>query len=98
VRRAARKDGNHTAIVDAFKSWGATVVVLEPRPEAPGISDLLVGIDRENHLVEVKMPGRKLREEQARFVLGWKGERPYMVSHEREVAALVDFWRRRQTS
>ena len=61
ARRAARRDDNERAIVDALKAHGATVVQLSGR----GVPDLLVGYAHEVWvLMEVKATRGDLTDDQ----------------------------------
>ena len=71
MRRAAKVDGNHAAIVAALRAAGASVVSLAALGK--GVPDLLVCTSRWCRLVEVKMPGGKLTPDQVRFQVGWQG-------------------------
>jgi hypothetical protein len=79
MRRAARKDRPAGDIVGALEAVGASVAVLEPRPEAPGIPDLLVGYQGKNFLLELKAPGESLSAKQASWHACWRGDKPYTV-------------------
>ena len=63
-----RRDKNEKDIVDYFKRIGFSVA----RLNTP--LDLLVGYKKRNYLVEVKMPGKKLNDNQVEFVDEWKGQ------------------------
>ena len=83
MRRAARLDGNHGAVVAALKSAGLSVQSLAGLGD--GVPDLLVGLAGQNYLVEVKdgekCPSRqKLTPDQQRFFLGWKGKPPVVLT------------------
>ena len=75
MRRAAKKDANQGAIVQALRKCGASVHVLN---EA-GAPDLLVGIRGLNLLVEVKdgakcPSARRLTAAQLVWHKAWKGQ------------------------
>jgi hypothetical protein len=99
-RRNARKDDNHSAIVEVLRQAGASVVSLN----APGCPDLLVGFvapdgTRRNVLVEVKRPAgkrggtsnRKLNPAQEIFHRTWRGDRPWVVRSPAEALAVVGY-------
>jgi hypothetical protein len=74
-RRAAARDGNEPAIVEALEAVGAHVTrMAEP-------VDLLVGFRGQTYLLEVKLPrgpkggedGRTLTDAQVRFFNAWTG-------------------------
>lgn len=71
MRRAARVDLNHTAIVKAFRSFGCAVLSLAPMGK--GVPDLLVSLNSVNWLVEVKSDAGKLTPDQERFLAWWRG-------------------------
>lgn len=52
MRRAARIDDNQREIVEALRRAGASVESLAPMGK--GVPDLLVGVKRNNYLLEVK--------------------------------------------
>lgn len=79
-RRAARTDANQEDVVEAFRAFGCTVLVLSMVGD--GCPDLLVGITGPdvpfNLLVEVKdgmkSPSRrKLTKDQVKFLSSWRG-------------------------
>jgi hypothetical protein len=80
VRRAANKDGPHAAIVAALQAVGASVAVLEPRPEQRGLPDLLVGFKSVNTLLEIKAKDGKLSLDQETWHGCWRGDKPWVVS------------------
>ena len=67
-RMNPKRDGNELEIVNYLKSQGLSVV----RLNTP--LDLLVGYDKRNYLVEVKMPKGKLNDNQVKFIESWKGQ------------------------
>ncbi len=74
MRKAARKDGNHSLIVTALRKIGASVAILDDRD----LPDLLVGHQGKTVLIELKDGSRKpserrLRPGQQRFFDEWKG-------------------------
>lgn len=74
MRRAARIDANHRAIVDLFRSCGARVLSLAPMGH--GCPDLLVNVDGKLALVEVKdgakkPSARQLTPDEAAFAQDW---------------------------
>ena len=74
--RRAKKDGNHTAIVQALKAAGRSVLDLST--VGGGAPDLLVASPRGDRtlLIEIKDPKGRNRVEpsQSRFHESWKGE------------------------
>ena len=90
-RYAKNQDANHSEIVRAFESMGATV-------EAPagtrGFPDLLVGIYGITELVEIKpLVGetrrRELRDSQVLWHQRWRGRKPVIVRTVEDALALV---------
>ena len=76
MRRAARTDANHKAIVQALSAYGASVI--DSSRLGSGYPDLTIGHAEKTLLMEVKNPdtayGRKgLNDNQKRWVQGWKG-------------------------
>lgn len=77
MRRAARIDANHTAIVDALRGIGATVTSLAA--VGGGAPDLLIGHRGRNFLIEVKdgdksASRRCLTDDQVIWHNAWKGQ------------------------
>lgn len=76
MRRAARVDATHHAIVEGLRSAGVHVVSLAA--VGGGVPDLLAGYRNRWHVLEVKQPvgprggasadGQRLRESQERFL------------------------------
>lgn len=80
MRRRAKVDGNHKAIVAGLRAAGCSVLDLSAC--GGGVPDLLVGFNGRERLVEVKSPGAtkphgKRRAEtldrQAEFAAAWRG-------------------------
>ena len=97
LRRAARKDGNHNAVADAFRSVGCSV--FETDRVGDGFPDLVVGLLGVSVLVEVKNPatyyGRQgLGVQQSAFAASWRGGPVHVVCSEDEAIALVQNMRR----
>ena len=91
TRRAARIDGNHTAIVDALRAVGCSVQSLAKIGE--GCPDLLVGYRNANIVIEVKdgsLPpsAQKLTPAQKTWHAGWKG-RAHLVRNVEEALLVV---------
>lgn len=63
-----KRDTNEKEIVNFFKSQGISVV----RLNTP--MDLLLGYNKRNYLVEVKIPGKDLNKNQKEFVKEWLGQ------------------------
>ena len=64
----AKRDANEKEIVKCFKAHGISVFRLD-RP-----LDLLLGYNKKNYLVEVKMLDKALNKKQSEFVEDWKGQ------------------------
>jgi Holliday junction resolvase len=82
MRRAAKVDGNHTEIVQALRSVGATVQSLAA--VGGGVPDLLVGWRGMNLLIEVKDGSRipsqqRLTPEQVKWHEAWGGRPVFVV-------------------
>ncbi len=71
MRRARRTDANQRAIVEALRAAGRTVEVLSD--VGRGVPDLLVSRGGVNYLLEVKVPGKGLTEDEARWHANWRG-------------------------
>lgn len=71
MRRAAKVDGNHSQMVQAFRNAGCAVVSLAALGK--GVPDLLVSFGGITWLIEVKMPKGTLTDDQTRFLAGWTG-------------------------
>ena len=64
----ARRDANEPEIVKAFQDKGISVHRLD-KP-----LDLLLGYNKRNYLVEVKIPGKHLNKNQLEFTSLWQGQ------------------------
>lgn len=76
MRRAAKTDDNHQAIVKALRKVGATVVSLAA--VGHGVPDLLVGLGGKTMLMEIKdgkkpPSARQLTPDQQKFFAAWQG-------------------------
>ena len=92
VRRAARTDSNHSDVVAALLSVGATVASLAM--VGCGVPDLLVGFRGETFLVEVKdgdkSPSRRsLTDAQRKFHALWRGRPIAVVESPAEALAAI---------
>lgn len=63
-----KRDANEKEIVKFFKIQGISVV----RLNTP--MDLLLGYNKRNYLVEVKIEGKDLNKNQKEFVKEWRGQ------------------------
>lgn len=73
-RWAARKDGNHNAIADAFRAAGASVI--ETHRLGDDFPDLVIGWRGRTVLVEVKNPEGRDRETEGQRLAreAWRGD------------------------
>ena len=91
MRLKARTDGNHTAIVDAFRAMGASVLDLSRMGR--GCPDLLLGWHGRCFLVEVKdgklsASRRKLTPDQVDFHAYWRGQLAIVTSVDEAIELL----------
>ena len=68
-RKAAKRDGNESAIVAILVGMGASVT----RLSAKGVPDLLVGFRNQTYLAEAKSKRGTLTDEQKYFLETWRG-------------------------
>ena len=92
MRRAARVDANHTAVMTALGGMGCSVQSLAN--QGGGVPDLLVGYRGQTFLVEVKdgkkAPSRrKLTDDQGKWHAWWRGSPVYVVHSPDEALAVV---------
>ena len=90
MRRAAKVDGNHKPIVQAFRALGCSV--RDTSGAGNGLADLVVGKHGVTHLVEVKMPGKKRTAAQVKWADGWRGSPVHLVTSLDDVRSLVAAW------
>ncbi len=69
LRYAAKRDANESGIIECLLKAGCTVDQIS----GTGTPDLLVGYRGYNILMEVKMPGKKLRPAQEKWHSAWNG-------------------------
>lgn len=91
LRRAARTDANHTAIVQALRAAGCSVLSLAA--VGKGAPDLLVGRGSKNTLLEVKdgnksASRKRLTELEAEFAATWRGQVATVETIEEALAAV----------
>lgn len=67
-RYDAKRDASEKEIVKFFQIQGISV----ERLNTP--LDLLLGYNKKNYLVEIKMPGKKLNKKQVEFTKEWRGQ------------------------
>lgn len=88
MRRAAKVDDNHEAVVKALRAAGWSVVSLAPMGK--GILDLLIAKRRFTMLMEVKdgakpLSARKLTQAESDFIDTWPGDTAIGTSPEEAV-------------
>jgi hypothetical protein len=76
VRRAARQDGNHGAIVEALRAVGVSVT--DTSGVGGGFPDICAGYRNRVYLIEIKDPTqppskRKFTPDQRKWHTEWKG-------------------------
>ena len=86
--RAKRVDQNQKELVAKLRQLGCSVFHLHE--VGKGCPDLLVGINGQTLLVEIKMPNGKYTEAQLQFMAEWKGSKVHRVSTIEEAVALVN--------
>jgi hypothetical protein len=86
-RRAAKRDANERAIIDALVAMGAVVQQLS----AKGVPDLLVSWKGYNLLMEVKMPKAKLTEDEKEWHSKWNGQVDVVYSIDDALIVLEDY-------
>ena len=72
MRLRARTDENQREIVAALRKAGRSVVTLHQ--VGKGVPDLLVGYRGQNFLLEIKVPGGDLTDDQIEFEQTWRGD------------------------
>lgn len=93
MRRAARTDNNHEAVVRALRKIGATAISLAA--VGKGCPDLVVGFRGMNTLIEVKdgtkpPSERRLTADQVAFHESWAGQVVVVTSAEEAVRVVVE--------
>jgi len=93
MRRAARTDANHEAIVRALRKVGATAISLAAIGK--GCPDVLAGFRGRNLLLEIKDGAkppseRKLTSDQVAFHESWAGQVVVVTSVEEAVRVVVE--------
>ena len=85
--RAKRVDQNQKDVVKALRDSGAYVFHLHEVGQ--GCPDLLVGINNQTYLVEVKMPKGKFTDAQIKFMAEWTGSPVIRINSAEEAIAFV---------
>lgn len=93
MRKLARTDANHAAIVDLLRRAGARVQSLAQ--VGGGCPDLLVGYQGRTALVEVKdgskVPSkRRLTDDEARWHEHWQGGPLFVVESDDDALAMLE--------
>ena len=96
MRRAARTDGNHQAVISEFRRLGCSVLDMSRLGE--GAPDLLIGYGGISLLVEVKDGSkppskRALTTDQVQWWLDWN-QNPRVVRNLEQVAETVELLHR----
>lgn len=89
MRRAARRDNNEDAIVQALRASGWSVAFLS----GAGTPDLVIGRPGALLLVEVKAKNGKLTPDQEQWHREWRGAKPVIVRSVDEALKLEPFTR-----
>lgn len=82
-RYDARTDANQPEIIEVLQTMGCDVFILK-RPVDLMASGGALG--KQNLLIEVKVPGETLNENQARFWVRWPGEKIVVQTPEQVIA------------
>jgi hypothetical protein len=90
VRHGAKRDTNERDIVEYLRRSGCTV----DRISGTGVPDLLVGYHGLNILIEVKMPGKKLRPAQEIWHNGWRGQKAVVETID-DAASVIESYKER---
>lgn len=88
MRRAARRDANHSSIKDVFESFDCSVLDIASTPCG---FDLVIGYKTQAILVEVKdgekpPSARKLTENEFSAHLNWRGPKAIVTNNDEAVA------------
>jgi len=88
MRRAAKVDGNHAAIVAGLRAIGATVHSTAALGD--GFPDLAVGFRGATYLLEVKQPRKSaaLTPAERAFILAWRGQVAVVTTLDEALAAI----------
>lgn len=83
-----RVDGTHAQIMAALRKAGIAVRSLAQVGD--GVPDLLVGVRDQTFLLELKVPGAKLRASQEAFIATWPGRVLVADSAEAAIRAVYE--------
>ncbi len=99
MRRKYRTDENHSEIMTVFESFGFSVIDLSGAPSYSqrniGVSDLLIGYNLINELVEAKFDKGKYSQSQIAFNKSWKGAPPRLVASINDAVDLAHSMRKK---
>jgi Holliday junction resolvase-like predicted endonuclease len=77
MRRRGKRDTNHADVVGWYRKLGASVLDLGDM--GAGVPDLLVAMEGQMDLVEVKYEKGTLTEDQQEFIQNWKQSKVVIV-------------------
>jgi hypothetical protein len=80
----AKRDSNEAEIFDALRAAGASVYRLD-QP-----TDAVIGYRGKTLLIEIKMPGASLNENQKKFFAEWKGQTPPILRTVEDAMQLIE--------
>jgi hypothetical protein len=80
----AKRDANEPEIVEALQAAGASVYRLD-QP-----TDAVLGYRGKTLLIEIKMPGASLNENQKKFFAEWKGQTPPILRTVEDAMQLIE--------
>jgi hypothetical protein len=83
-RHNAKRDANEREIVEALQAAGASVYRLD-QP-----CDAVLGYRGKTLLIEIKMPGSSLNENQKKFFAEWKGQTPPILRSVDDALTLLE--------
>lgn len=86
-RHVHRPDGNQAGLVDLAERLGASVAITSQVGD--GFPDLVIGFQGRNYLVEVKVPGGKLRPKQTDFIRTWRGHPVAVIDNGDDLVRLL---------
>ncbi len=85
-RHSAKRDGNEAELFEALRAAGVSVYRLD-QP-----TDAVIGYRGKTLLIEIKMPGASLNENQKKFFAEWKGQTPPILRTVDDALALLEGW------
>lgn len=87
MRRACRKDSNHTEVIDLYRELGCSVH--DTSMVGFGYPDISLGLVGVTSLVEIKVGDADYTAAQKVFHRDWRGEKPVTIRSIEEVIAHV---------